>query len=241
MAEAAFWTFVASSSLLVGVAVAFILRPGRRVIGLVMAFGSGAMISAVSFELVEDALETDELVRVALGMACGAIAFFVGDLLIDRLGGAHRKRSSGEQQQGSPLAIVLGATLDGIPESFIVGLSLIAGGGVSASFVAATFLSNLPESMAATTGLQAAGWPRARIWLLWLSVVAVSVLAGMVGYAIFRDQSESTGAMVKGFAAGALLTMLADTMMPEAFENAGRLVGLFTVAGFVAALAIAGA
>jgi ZIP family zinc transporter len=240
MAEAAFWAFIASSSLLVGVGVAFVLRPGQRVIGLVMAFGAGAMISAVSFELVADALETDEFSRVALGIAAGSLAFFAGDSLINRLGGAHRKRSSGEQEGGSPLAIVLGATLDGVPESFIVGLSLVSGGGVSASFIVATFLSNLPEAMAATTGLQAAGWPRARVWLLWFAVVGVSVLSGVIGYAIFENQSESTGALAKGFAAGALLTMLADTMMPEAFQHAGRLVGLLTVAGFVVALAVAG-
>jgi ZIP family zinc transporter len=241
VAEAAFWTLVASGSLLVGAAIALLACPGQRVIGLVMAFGAGAMISAVAFELVADALETDDFYRVAVGIAGGSLAFFFGDVMINRLGGAHRKRSSGDQEGGSPLAIVLGATLDGVPESFIVGLSLVGGGGVSASFVVATFLSNLPESMAATTGLDAAGWPRARIWLLWCAVVAVSVLSGVLGYAVFRELSESTGAVVKGFAAGALLTMLADTMMPEAFEHAGRFVGVLTAAGFVVAVAIAGA
>lgn len=241
MLEAAVWAFFGASSLLIGVGLALALHPGRQVIGLVMAFGAGAMISAVAFELVEEALESDQMERAALGMALGSLAFVTGDLLIGRLGGGDRKRSSGEQEHGSPLAIVLGATLDAIPESIIIGLTVVLTGGASASFVVATFLSNLPEAMAATTGLDAAGWQGSRIWLLWSGVVAVSVFSGALGYWIFSNTAESTGALVQGFAAGALLTMLADTMMPEAFENAGRLVGLFTVAGFVVALAVAGA
>jgi ZIP family zinc transporter len=203
-----------------------------------MAFGAGAMISAVSFELVEEALDAGVPVLTTLGIAIGSVAFFVGDLLIGRSGGGDRKRSTGRQSEGSPLAIVLGAVLDGVPESLIVGLSLVLGGGVSVSFVAATFLSNLPEAMAATTGLQQAGWSRWRITRLWLLVVAISVAAGVVGYLLFDASSGGTGAFVQSFAAGALLTMLADTMMPEAFEFGGKLVGLFTVAGFGVALTI---
>lgn len=238
MGEAAFWTLLAAGSLLVGTALAFLLRPSQRTIGLVMAFGAGAMISAISFELVEEALEAGVPVLAGLGLAAGALTFYIGDRLIDRAGGANRKRSSGEQSGGSPLAIVLGAVLDGVPESLIVGLSLVIGGGVSVSFVAATFLSNLPEAMAATTGLSQAGWRPGSIWRLWILVVAVSVGAGVVGYALYDALSGPTGAFVQAFAAGALLTMLADTMMPEAFEFGGKLVGLFTVAGFGVALAL---
>jgi zinc transporter, ZIP family len=236
--EAALWAFVGAASLLIGVGLAFLLRPSQRVIGLIMAFGAGAMISAVAFELVLDAVESGERAPVALGLGLGSLAFFFGDRLLDRRGGGQRKRSTGQQAEGSPLAIVLGAGLDGIPESFIIGLSVVAGGGVAVSFVAATFLSNLPESMAATTGLQAAGWKRSGIWGLWLLVVGLSVVAGAVGYGTFEAMSEATGAFVQAFAAGALLTMLADTMMPEAFEFGGKLVGLFTVAGFLVAVAL---
>jgi zinc transporter, ZIP family len=239
MGEAALWAFLGAVSLLIGMALAFLLRPGQRTIGLVMAFGAGAMISAVSFELVEEALDAGAPVQATLGLAAGAVVFFLGDRLISRGGGGGRKRSTGEQSAGSPLAIVLGAVLDGVPESMIVGLSLVLGGGVSASFVAATFLSNLPEAMAASTGLREAGWRRSKILRLWLLVVAVSVAAGVLGYALFDASSGWTGAFIQAFAAGALLTMLADTMMPEAFEFGGKLVGLLTVAGFGAALAIA--
>jgi ZIP family zinc transporter len=239
MGEAALWAFLGAVSLLIGTELAFLLRPGQRAIGLVMAFGAGAMISAVSFELVEEAVAAGAPVLATLGLAVGAVTFYVGNLMIDRAGGAARKRSTGEQSAGSPLAIVLGAALDGVPESMIVGLSLILGGGVSVSFVAATFLSNLPEAMAATTGLRQAGWRRSAIRRLWLLVVAVSVAAGVFGYLLFDVLSGPTGAFVQAFAAGALLTMLADTMMPEAFEFGGRPVGLLTVAGFAVALAIA--
>jgi zinc transporter, ZIP family len=239
MGEAALWSFLGAVSLLIGTELAFLLRPGQRTVGLVMAFGAGAMISAVSFELVEEALKAGAPVLATVGLAAGAVTFYVGDALIARGGGGSRKRSTGEQAGGSPLAIVLGAALDGVPESMIVGLSTVVGGGVSVSFVAATFLSNLPEAMAATRGLQRAHWSRSGIRRLWLLVVAISVAAGVLGYVLFDVLPGQTGVFVQAFAAGALLTMLADTMMPEAFEFGGRLVGLFTVAGFATALAIA--
>jgi ZIP family zinc transporter len=134
---------------------------------------------------------------------------------------------------------VLGAALDGVPESVIIGISVI-GGGLSASFITATFLSNLPESMSATSGLTRAGWSAARIRLLWLGVCGASVLSGALGYALFELVPQSSGALIEGFAAGALLTMLADTMMPEAFEFGGRAAGALTVVGFVAAFALSG-
>ena len=171
MGEAALWSFLGAVSLLIGTELAFLLRPGQRTVGLVMAFGAGAMISAVSFELVEEALKAGAPVLATVGLATGAVTFYVGDVLIARGGGGSRKRSTGEQAGGSPLAIVLGAALDGVPESMIVGLSLVVGGGVSVSFVAATFLSNLPEAMAATRGLQQAHWRRSGIRRLWLLVV----------------------------------------------------------------------
>jgi len=237
MLEAAFWAFLASASLLVGVEIALALRPSRTVIGLVMAFGAGAMISAVSYELVLEAVEKEQHVRVVTGMALGSLAFLCGTLLIERRNGKE-SGSPTEQEEGSPLAIALGATLDAIPESLIIGLTVVLTGGASVSFVAATFLSNLPESMSSTSGLLATGWERQRIRLLWLGVVCISVLAGALGYLIFNSAPRATGAFVEGFAAGALLTMLADTMMPEAFRFGGRPAGILTVAGFVLALAV---
>ncbi len=159
-------------------------------------------------------------------------------MLIDRLGGSGRKSSSGGQAAGSALAIVLGIVLDGIPESLVLGLTVLETGAVSAAFLVAVFLSNLPEAIAATTGLAKAGWAKSRIIGLWIIVMTVSGLAALAGYALLDTASPRTIAFVLAFAGGAILTMLADTMMPEAFEHGGKLVGLFTTLGFALAFLI---
>ena len=239
MGEAFLWGLVASSSLLIGGLVALRFSIDRLVLGLVMAFGAGVLLSAVSFELVEEAFAKSGLLRdVALGLFAGCAVFSLGDALIDRLGGADRKRIDGEQAVGSPLAIVLGIVLDGIPESAVIGLTLLEGGAVSVAMLVAVFLSNLPEAVAATTGLVESGWRRARILELWLGVMAVSGLAALAGYGLFDGASPSAVAFVLAFAGGAILTMLADTMMPEAFAHGGKLAGVMTTVGFATAFAV---
>jgi len=234
-----FWGAVGGAALVIGALAAIWFEPGRRVLGAVMAFGAGVLISAVAFDLVEEAFETSAGAgRVASGLFAGALTFFVGDALIDRMGGANRKSSGGEQAEGSGLAIVLGAVLDGIPESIVLGVGLIDGTGVSVPFIAAVFLSNLPEGLAATTGLLRSRWSRAHVLALWGAVALVSALAALLGFVAFDGVSPGTVAFVLSFAGGAILTMLADTMMPEAFENEGRLVGLLTTAGFALAFAL---
>jgi zinc transporter, ZIP family len=222
----------------VGAGLTYWLRPSRVVIGCVMAFGAGTLISAVAFELVLDTLEMGRPLQLALGLALGALAFFAGDLWIDARGGGERKRSTGEQADGSPLAIVLGTLLDGVPESFIIGLTVVTGGEVSIAFLVAVFLSNFPEAMAATYGLDMAGWKKSAAILMWGGLVLLSAVSAAVGFAAFSAMPRFEGALIQAFAAGALLTMLADTMMPEAFEFSGKLVGLFTVLGFGVAVAI---
>ncbi len=234
MVEALFVGLIATSSLLIGTEIAFALRPSAQVLGQVMAFGAGAMISAVAFELVLESFDGDQPWILVSGMAIGALTYYAGDLVIDRMGGEHRKRSTGEQANGSPLAIVLGAALDGIPESLVLGISVAVGGDISVAFIAATFLSNLPESMAASSGLERAGWRRQNIRGLWFLVLGASLVAVLAGYA-FAAQIGLGNGFVPAFAAGAILTMLADTMMPEAFEFGGPAVGLATVSGFVLA------
>jgi len=208
-------------------------------LGLAMAFGSGVLISAVAFDLVEEAFgRSSGEGRVALGLFAGAVTFFAGDLVIDRMGGEKRKSSRGEQAEGSGLAIVLGVVLDGIPESIVLGLGLIGDAGVSVAFIVAVFVSNLPEGLAATTGLLASGWTRSHALLLWASVILVSATASLAGFALFDTASPESVAFVLAFAGGAVLTMLADTMMPEAYELGGKLVGLFTTAGFALAFGL---
>lgn len=239
MSESLAWGLVAGSSLVVGGILALLAPIGLRTLGLVMAFGAGVLISAVAFELVDEAFATSAGEGgVAWGLLAGSSAFFVGNVLIARVGGGDRKRSSGAQEAGSSQAIVLGIVLDGIPESLVLGLTVLEAGHVSAAFLVAVFLSNLPESVAATTGLSAAGWAPGRILGLWALVMGVCGLAALAGYGLFDGASPNTVAFVLAFAGGAIITMLADTMMPEAFEHGGDVVGLFTTLGFALAFAV---
>jgi ZIP family zinc transporter len=224
--------FLAASSLLLGSLIA-VLRPIKtRTIGLVMAFGSGALISSVAYELVEEAYRVgagDPGVGVAF--LAGALVFYVGDVLIERLGGANRKSARGEQG-GAALGIMLGSILDGIPETFVLGISLVGGGALSIAYFAGVALSNLPEGLSSTAGLLKAGYERKRVLAMWVLIVVISAISAGVGFAVFSAVSTFSGAALLTFAGGAILTMLADSMMPEAFKDTGRLAGLLTVLGF---------
>jgi ZIP family zinc transporter len=231
------WGAFGAAALLVGALVAYLLSPTRGVIAVVMAVGTGLLIGSVSFELVDDALEHQAVAWVALMVLGGAATFTVGDWVLDRRGGGDRKDATGAQAQGSPLAIVLGSVLDGIPESFVLGLTVLQG-GVSLSLLAGVALSNLPEGMSSSSGLKAAGWPRGRVMAMWSAVVLVSALSAAAGYALLDPQSGRTGALVQGFAAGALLAMLADTLLPEAYEVEGVFTGSLVVLGFAVSLAL---
>jgi ZIP family zinc transporter len=229
--EAAFWGLVTAGSLWVGAGLA-VTRPGPRWIGLAMAFGSGALIAAVAYELVQEAFETD-FALASMGLASGALAFYVGDWAIDRRGGHGRKSSTGEDQlAGSANAIVLGTVLDGIPESFVLGASLLQDGGIPTAIVVGVFVSNVPEALSGTTGLLQAGWKQSRVFEMWTIVVAVSVAAAVSGWLLLDVMPTAGGAFANTFAAGALLVMLADTLMPEAFKLGGREAGLLTALGF---------
>jgi zinc transporter, ZIP family len=233
------WGALAASSLVIGGALALRFRIGGRALGLVMGFGAGVLISAVAYELVEEGFTTaDSGGWVAVGLFAGALTFFVGDELIARSGGGMRKSMSGEQEEGTALAIVLGIVLDGIPESVVIGLTLLEGGTVSVAMLVAVFLSNLPESVAATSGLAVAGWRGSRILWLWVLVALVSALASLAGYGLFGGASPNAVAFVLAFAGGAILTMLAETMMPEAYLRGGKVVGLATTLGFAVAFAV---
>jgi ZIP family zinc transporter len=235
MIEAALWGGVGGAALLVGAVAGIYLPATRRAIALVMGFGAGVLISALAFDLTKEAFDKAGHDAVAAGLALGALTFFAGDWIIDHRGGEHRKRSGGQQADGSPAAITLGALLDGIPESAAIGTTLLAGKGVSAAFVAAVFISNVPESLSAATGMQKAGHSTGWILRLWLAVMAVSALSAALGYGLLDGASVDIVAGIQAFAAGAILTMLADTMMPEAYEGGGSVVGLVTVLGFALA------
>ncbi|MET0766441.1 MAG: ZIP family zinc transporter [Aeromicrobium sp.] len=239
MTEAFLWGALAASSLMIGGVLALAFRVSGRLLGLVLGFGAGVLISAVAYELVEEAFTASEgSTWVAVGLFAGALVYFAGDELIDRRGGEKRKSMGGEQEEGTALAIVLGIVLDGIPESVVIGLTLLEGGSVSVAMLVAVFLSNLPESIGATSGLALAGWRRWHILTLWGIVILVSALAALAGYGLFGDASPDTVAFVLAFAGGAILTMLAETMIPEAYVRGGKAVGLVTTFGFAVAFGV---
>jgi ZIP family zinc transporter len=233
------WGTLAASSLVIGAVVALLFRIRLSAIGLIMGFGAGVLISAVAFDLVQEAADmTSSNGAIIAGIFAGCGVFFGGDLLIDRLGGGDRKDASGDQASGSSLGIVLGSVLDGVPESMVIGLTIFEGGAVGAAYLAAVFISNLPESISSTAGLAKGGWKVSRILWMWIAIALISGIASVAGYGLFQDSPPETVAFVDSFAAGAILTMLADTMMPEAFEDGGKLVGVATVLGFAVAFTI---
>jgi zinc transporter, ZIP family len=239
VAEAFGWGAFGAAALLVGALIAYLLSPSRRVIAVVMALGTGLLIGSVAFELIDEALETQTVFWVAFSVLVGAAVFTVGDWLLSRGGGGDRKDATGTQSEGSPLAIVLGSVLDGIPESFVLGLTVLQG-GVSVPLLAGVVLSNLPEGMSSSAGLKAAGWPRGRVLAMWSAVVLVSAVSAAAGFALLDPASGQTGALVQAFAGGALLAMLADTLLPEAYVVEGVLTGFLVVAGFAVSLALSG-
>lgn len=233
MLEAVVWGLVAASTLIVGATLAIALPWRRRMIGLGAGFGAGALISAVTLDLTRSAFEAADVPVVVVGLGAGALAFSAGNWALHR-GGAvrHRKRSAGQQAGADPLGIVLGTVLDGIPESVVIGISLLAGEGVGLAFLAAVAISNLPEAISATTGLRRTGWSTRGILGLWAIVAVLSAVAAGAGYGLLAGAPAAIAAMIQAFSAGAVLTMLADTMMPEAFDEAGAAVGLATVLGY---------
>jgi ZIP family zinc transporter len=239
------WGLLSASSLVIGAVIALLIRIPLRVIGLIMGFGAGVLISAVAFDLVEEAASksTGHGALIA-GLFSGCLVFFGGDRLIDHIGGGNRKKATGAEEEseeeggGSPLSIVLGTVLDGIPESMVIGLTIFEGGAVGAAYLAAVFISNLPESISSTSGLLSSGWVKSRILWMWTGIMLVSAVASMAGYGLFQDSSPGVVAFVLTFAAGAILTMLANTMMPEAFEHGGKWVGIMVTLGFATAFTI---
>jgi zinc transporter, ZIP family len=235
---AAAWGGIAASSLVIGALIALARPVAKRPLGLIMAFGSGVLVSSVAYELVEEAVAVGGQLPMALGLALGTIAFYLGDRAIDSLGAEGMGSVHGPASPDSGLAIVLGAALDGIPESVVLGLTVAEGGGIGVAFLVAVFLSNLPEGIAGTSGLLKGGWSGGRILRLWLIVVVASAVASFIGATVLAGGPGELNAFILGFAGGAILTMLADTLIPEAFEHAGKPAGLVTTLGFGLAFAL---
>jgi ZIP family zinc transporter len=227
MVSAIGWGAVAASSLVIGALLGMARQWPDRPVGLVLAFGAGALISAVSFDLAQEAVKLGDPGVAAAGLGAGAITYFTLDRLVDR-----RQRGHGG---GAGTALALGAFLDGIPEQMVLGIGIAGGEGVGVGLLVAIFVSNLPEAIGSSTEMRAAGRSPSAIRRLWVLVALICVAATVVGYAVADTVSGNANAAVDGFAAGALLVMLIDSMIPEAVRKGGDVSGLVTVLGFAVA------
>jgi zinc transporter, ZIP family len=219
--EALGWGALAASSLVLGALIGLAKPWPRRAVGLVLGFGAGALISAVSFELAEEGVEIAGALPVAIGLAVGGLVYFAASARVASMGGG--------------AALALGALLDGIPEQLVLGIGLAGGQGVSASLLVAIFVSNLPEAIGGSNDMRQAGHERGQVARNWIGIATLCALATAVGYITADSVSDDLQGGTNGFAAGALLVMLVDTMIPEAHEDGGRVTGLVTVLGFAVA------
>ena len=229
-------------ALLLGAAIGFLVRVPPRLAAAIMAFGSGVLISALSFELMDEAFRQGGIASTGGGFLGGAAVYTVANYWLARSGARHRKRSDGQpseqEDSGSGLSIALGALLDGVPESIVIGLSLLYGGAVSTVAVIAVFLSNMPEALSGTLGMRKAHRSATYVFGVWGGIALASALAAVAGYVLFAGSSPQVVAATTAVAAGAILAMLVDTMIPEAFAHAHDFAGLITVVGFLVAFAL---
>ena len=235
--QAGLWGLLSGSALILGAAVGWLVPLSRRIIAAIMAFGAGVLISALSFELMDEAWQRGSIGAVAAGFLGGALVYTAGNIAVARLGAKHRKRSErpADKDASNGAALAIGALLDGIPESIVIGVGMLEGGKVGSVAVIAVFLSNIPEGLSSAAGMKCEGKAAGFVFGLWAAIAAAAGISAWLGYVAFAGLDPSIIAAVQALAAGAILAMIVDTMVPEAFEGTHDYAGLIAVSGFFAA------
>ncbi|RLK52077.1 ZIP family metal transporter [Microbacterium telephonicum] len=243
---------IGGGALLLGAAAAWFVRIPQVVVAAIMAIGAGVLISTLAFELVEEASADGGLVATVVGFVVGAVLYIVADALVsrprrarsgaagttERPAGIVPRRAAAGLAGGSGIAIAAGALIDGIPESIVMGLSVVGGGGLSVPIVAAVAISNIPEGLGSTAALKRQGSGAGAVFGLWGGIAVITVVAACAGYLLFQSAPAELTAVVTTIAAGGLLAMVCNTMIPEAFEKQRMLTGLWATLGFLAAFVL---
>ncbi|MCC2527562.1 ZIP family metal transporter [Bacillus halotolerans] len=237
MWNAAMWGGISGSAVLLGALASMFLPIRKRIIGYIMAFGTGVLIGAAAYELLEDAVKNGGIVSTGAGFIAGAVVFTLFDYAVSKRGASQRKRSGRQAAAGSGgIAIFIGTIMDAVPESIMIGASLLEKQSVSFLLVIAIFISNIPEGLSSTAGMKNSGYSKAKILLLWAAVLMISIFASWSGYYFLDGAPEEMMSAIAAFAGGGIIAMIASTMMPEAYEDSGPMTGLIAALGLLTSL-----
>lgn len=234
--QAALWGAFAGSPIFFGALVGIFTNLPKKITGLIMSFGTGVLIGAAAFELLTEAVDEGGLRSTSIGFLVGALVFTLSEVIVSKRGGSDRKRSKKSSENHSGITIFIGTIIDAIPESVIIGVSLLEQGTVSYLMVIAVFISNFPEGLSSTVGLKKDGYSKKTILTMWLIVVSLSSVSALLGFGLLQNASASIISFISAFAAGGIFAMVSSTMMPEAFEEGGAIVGLIASLGLLSSL-----
>ncbi|GLB59607.1 ZIP family metal transporter [Cytobacillus sp. NCCP-133] len=236
MWDAVMWGGVSGSAVLLGALTAMFLPIRKKMIGYIMAFGTGVLIGAAAYELLGESVQNGGLMPTSIGFVAGAITFTLFDMIISKKGAQNRKRSGQKNDSTNGIILFIGTVMDAIPESIMIGASLLEKQSVSFLLVTAIFISNFPEGLSSTSGMAKSGYSKRKILILWGVVFVISGLASLAGFLFLDGASIELVSGIAGFAGGAIIAMVASTMMPEAFEDSGPMTGFIAAAGLLVSL-----
>ncbi|MCM3601013.1 ZIP family metal transporter [Robertmurraya korlensis] len=236
MWNATIWGAISGSAVLIGALLSMFISIPKKIIGLIMAFGTGVLIGAASYELLGEAVEDAGIIPTSIGFVSGALVFTIFDYIVSKNGASQRKRSVPKVAAGGGLAIFFGTIMDAIPESIMIGASLIEQQSVNSLLVISIFISNIPEGLSSTVGMKDSGYSNKKVLFLWIAVLVASALASLGGYFLLDGASVNVKSGIAAFAGGGIIAMVASTMMPEAYEDSGPITGLSAALGLLASI-----